>query len=138
MSLVSKLKSRKAGKETSTNRSSISAAYFLGLEGATGYSNCSNFSKYLESLRDSEADELEEFFEQVRANIRMSNSTVRKIDRAGRPYVYCTFILPNANAGYKVIAESGMYEFIKDYQNGRVAIDFDIEVLAELAFNSEA
>ncbi|ADY51135.1 hypothetical protein Pedsa_0556 [Pseudopedobacter saltans DSM 12145] len=136
MSLKNRLKARRESGKKEAVSTEITAAQFLGLEeGKTGYSNLLEYSKYLESLRDTEADELEEFFEKIKEGHRMANSTVRRVDKSGRPYIYCSFILPNANPGYKVIVEAGMLEFIKHYQLGKIKINFTISELAEIVFN---
>src|SRR5690606_34771626 len=115
-SLKDKLKARKNSGKKEVVSTAVTATQFLNLEeGKTGYSNPLEYSIYLDSLRESELDDLEEFFEKINEGHRMANSTVRRVDKSGRPYIYCSFILPNANPGYKIITEAGMLELIKDY-----------------------
>jgi len=136
-SLKSKLKARKDNGSANIEGAVITASQFLGLEkGKPGYSNHGEYSKYLDSLREAECDELEEFYECIASGLKMLNSTVQRVDRNGRPYIYSNFLKPNAQSGYKVITEAGMLQFIKDYQDGKVKISFSIDELAELAFNS--
>lgn len=126
------LKQRLQNRQKSVISSNMmTAQQFLSLKNETGYFTKDEFDVYINSLRDRELAELEEFTQGIKDGYRMNNSLTTKTDRAGRLYVYCTLLKPNANPGYKIVTEGGMFQLLKDLQEGKTKIDFNLSDLVD-------
>lgn len=126
------------GAQGSTNAPArvFSAAQFLGKDPeAKGYTNPTSFLAYAESLRPIEADQLETVFGFFKENVRIVGAMPKRYDRAKRQYVHPEFLLGNARQGCKIILEAGMYQFLTDYMNGLVGIDFTADELIDEALS---
>ena len=108
----------------------LSARMFLGKDNPQlAYFDKEEFLKYGESLRDSEIEDLKVFIESMRLGLKLEGKMRKRVDRGGRTYVYPTFILPRGPLGVKLILESNIEAFMKDYLNGTIVIDFNLEEL---------
>ncbi|WP_423149205.1 hypothetical protein [Rubrolithibacter danxiaensis] len=113
----------------------ITAKVFLGKEDGTNYFTAKGFVEYAKSLREHEVEQLEQFFEFVKNGHRIVGTLITRKDKAGRPYQHPPFHMAKSSQGVKVITEGGMAVFIKDYQEGRITINFTLEELIEEALN---
>jgi hypothetical protein len=113
----------------------VTAKGFLGKDGSTGYFKPDELLDYARSLREPEIEQADQTFQCVNAGLRTTGSFVTRVDKGGRQYTYLTFNKINASVGLKVILEGGMKQFINDYQDGKISIDFTLEQLVEEAMN---
>lgn len=100
-----------------------------------GYSDPETVILYAKSLRAQEIEQLEQFFNYVRNGVRIIGSLVTRKDRSNRSYQHPTFLNGRSSTGTKVILEAGMKDFLNDYMEGKVSINFTLEELVEEALN---
>lgn len=133
MLLYSKLHG--GSKVSGRGRTQVTAKSFLGKEEGPNYSNCEKFLTYGKSLREHEVEQLDQFFGFVKEGVQIIGSLITRQDKSNRMYHHPEFNLMNSKQGVKIILEAGMAEFIKDYQKGKIYIDFTLEELIEEAMN---
>ena len=134
MNLYSKLHGGSQG--SNLNQNLVTAKAYLGKETGSNYSTPEKFVSYAKSLREHEVEQLQQFFDFVKNGKRIVGTLIGRKDRAGRPYLHPSFHMANSSQGVKVIIEGGLGAFIKDYQEGKVTIDFTLEELVEEALNN--
>lgn len=133
MSLFNKLHG--GSKVPGRGRQQVTAKSFLGKEEGPNYSTSENFLKYGKSLREHEVEQLEQFFGFVKDDIQIIGSLFTREDKGHRKYQHPEFNLLNSKQGVKIISEAGMANFIKDYQMGKIYIEFTLAELIEEAMN---
>ncbi len=133
MSLFNKLHGGSEG--SGRGRTQVTAKSFLGKEEGPNYSTSDNFLKYAKSLREHEVEQLDQFFGFVKDEVQIIGSLITRQDKGNRKYQHPEFNLMNSKQGVKIIMEAGMANFIKDYQKGKIYIDFTLEELVEEALN---
>jgi len=131
------LKLRQSGAPKSGNFKIVyNVKQILGEEeGTPGYFKRDELRSFLESLRETEADDLTQLFDHVRNNEKIIGMLRRRIDKSGRVYKYPHILLPNSQPGMKVILEAGMDNFLTDYMYGKIAISFTLEELVDELLN---
>lgn len=122
-------------KGSGRGRTLVTVKSFLGKEEGPSYSNSEKFLNYGKSLREHEIEQLEQFFGFVKEEVQIIGSLITRQDKGNRKYQHPEFNLMNSKQGVKIIVEAGMADFIKDYQKGKIYIDFTLEELIEEAMN---
>lgn len=121
----------------SADEAKVTAKQFLGKdENVQGYTNPEEYMAYLKSLRPGDVEHLSRFFGHAFNQVRLENHLQVRNDRGARAYRFPKFLLANATDGTKVILGAGMDQFLDDYANGLVRIDFTLEELVEELLNS--
>ena len=95
-----------------------------------------NFEEYVKALRKAEVEDFKIFFDCLRGNLRMVDRNAQGIDRAGKHYMFYTFIRARATTGVKIFPLGDCWDtFVKEYQDGEIRIGFTAAELAEEALN---
>lgn len=125
----------KSGDTTNETVNEITVTQFLGLEPGTAYCTPEKIIKYGKSLRDEEAQQFDQLFQNFKAGNRMTGALIKRTDRGNRSYVMVNFLQLKGNVGLKVIVEDQILQLITDYREGKIAINFTLEELIEAALN---
>lgn len=140
MSNIFKIKlGAKTGSETissTTAATPINAKQFLGIEEGQSYSTSEFIPKFGLSLRDAEAQQFEQAIDYTQKGYPIVGALITRMDKGNRPYVMANFEVRRGVAvPLKVIVEGNILQFLKDYQEGRITINFSLAELIEVAMN---
>lgn len=97
----------------------------------TGVLTKSNFIQFIQNLRVEDYDHTEALLVFLRAKKRMMNPFKPRMDKSKQLYYWAEFYQPNGNEGVKIIGDAELFELVKQYREGFIEIDFDIDDLID-------
>lgn len=126
---------KKTNKRTGSNKvaNQITPKQFLET-----YDPENEFTSFYEGLNPIDQQGLESAFEAIEHELPLNNGHVLRYDRAREPYVFADVKYKQGNHEIKIPVFGKIQKFIKDYQMGKVNIDFTIEDLFSEAASEEA
>lgn len=111
----------------------LTARMFFLEHNPNGYMSTVGFPTYIKSLNESNLGSLELCIEYTKNCIRLNSLPILKMDKAGAPYIWANFQMINSTQGFKILIVERLADFIKDYQQGKITIDFTLEELLQVA-----
>jgi len=113
----------------SSNTVKLTPKLFFGTSDQPGYFTREQFLQYGGSLREKETKDLSLAIGYMKQGLIMGGNPLERPDRGGRIYIHPDFYKSKARVGVKLILEHGMSEFISDYQEGYIHIQFTLDEL---------
>lgn len=111
---------------------------FFTDESPEGYETKANFKQYLLEQkqkggpRNWRINHINSFFQNAKQGRRLVRMP-EEIWEDGEKWMWCNFNLGKVTQGLKIPAGGGMHDLIKDYANGQVKVNYNLEELLQQA-----